>query len=145
MTRLRPHLLTLTSAPLILLSFTRQPTLSCLKAVSITVFYKWAFDFPLSHLINTERINIRCVVKLKTTTTEAFNLWREAYGEKNALYTPRMFERPKRLAKRMVWLTTKDHRVTMKTLVCVWRRDLRLGNNVIRGTVMWTQKRWGKL
>jgi hypothetical protein len=30
-----------------------------------------------------------------------------------------MFELPKRLCKGMVWLTTKDHRVTMKTVVSV--------------------------
>lgn len=39
--------------------------------------------------------------------------------KKNALYTARMFECPKRLAKGMLWLTTKDHRVKMKTVVCV--------------------------
>ena len=58
-------------------------------------------------------------MKLKKTATEAFSLWREAYGEKNSLYTARMFELPKRLSEGLMRLTTKDHRPRTKTGVCV--------------------------
>ena len=160
MTRLRPHLLTLTSVPLILLIFPRQPTLGCVKAVSSNYFLQTGYWFPALTL-DKYWANIRCVVEWRQLLPKCLVCNVKRMEKKNALYAARMFDRPKGLSKGVLLLTTKGHRVTMKTVVClclcmracfcvrvcvcVWRSDLRLGISEIRGAVMWTQKRWGKL